>query len=86
MIRSSSYNNVNLGTLKDNIITYNNNNGNEGNYSNKNNQYIKPNGSRMPKANIGNFSMSPPQNKNRKRNSPEIGYSNYNPDIDNKNK
>ena len=28
----------------------------------------------------------PPQNKNRKRNSPEIGYSNYNPDIDNKNK
>ena len=86
MIRSSSYNNVNLGTLKDNIGTYNNNNGNEENYSNKNNQYIKPNGSRMPKANIGNFSMSPSQNKNRKRNSPEIGYSNYNPDIDNKNK
>ena len=59
----------------------------QGNLNNNDGEYSKPIGSRMPKANLGSSGSNIENNKKSKRmNSPKIGYSSYNPDIDNNNK
>ena len=91
MIKSNSNNNL---TLTDKIKSYSeknnygqineNSNLKENKNSNTNNNYVKPTGSRMPKANLGNYSKSPSHINNKKKDLPEIGYSNYKPDQVNK--
>ena len=91
MVKSNSNNN--LVTLTDKIKFYgdknngqinSNSNLQENTNTNINNNYIKPTGSRMPKANLGNYSKSPSKINNKKKDLPEIEYSNYNPDKNNK--
>ena len=92
MIKSNSNNN--LVTLKDKIKFYgdkknnlqinSNSNLQKNANTNINNNYIKPTGSRMPKVNLGNYSKSPSKINTKKKDLPEIGYSNYNPDKVNK--
>ena len=89
-IKSNTGNN--LVTLTDNIKSYNEKDNlrqlnpnsnlqeNINSNTNTNNNYVKPTGSRMPKANLGNYSKSPSKTSNKRKDFPEIGYSNYNPD------
>ena len=71
IIQPNSNNENKLVTLSDKIKYY-------GNKDTKKN-YVKPTGSRMPKANLGNYSKSP-EPKSKTKNAPVVGYSNYNPD------
>ena len=87
MIKSYSNNNMKLMTLTDNLKSYGNKNFNEqlkGNSNNK--EYIKPTGSRMPKANLNSYYKSTSQDKKKIRNFPFVGYSSYKPDEDNNKK
>ena len=87
MIKSYSNNNMKLMTLTDKLKSYGNKNFNEqlkGNSNNK--EYIKPTGSRMPKANLNSYYKSTSQDKNKIRNSPFVGYSSYNNQVDVNNK
>ena len=88
MLKSNSNNNMKLTTLTDKIKSYGDKNVNNNQIDNNinNNDYIKPTGSRMPKANLGNYSKSPTHNKNKGKNSPIVGYSSYKPDEDNNKK
>ena len=67
------YNNNKSETLTDKINYYGN--------QNINKDYTKPTGSRMPKANFGNYSSN---QKNKTKDSPTVGYSSYKPDENNK--
>ena len=62
----------------------NNKNNTQGNLSTNNNNYNKPIGSRLPKTNLGNYSGNNYENlkKNKKKDSPVVGYSSYRPDND----
>ena len=92
MIKSNSNNNlVTLtdkikfyGDKKNNLQINSNSNLQKNANTNINNNYIKPTGSRMPKVNLGNYSKSPSKINTKKKDLPEIGYSNYNPDNNNK--
>ena len=86
-LKSYSNNDMKLTTLTDKIKSYGDKNvNNQINNNINNNEYIKPTGSRMPKANFGNNSKTLSSDKNKGKKGPIVGYSSYKPDEDNNKK
>ena len=87
MIQSyNNNNNIKPLTLTDKLNSLNNKNINNQILDSGRKDYIKPSGSRLPKANLGIYSKSPSHHLNKTKNSLLIGYSNYKPDEDNNKK